>query len=234
MVLARVPGVVESPGYTVFMYSLESARLTPGRPAQIIAGSTPVAALSATIAAGFPSPAEDHAAKRVDLNEVLIRHPLSTYLMRVRGASMREAGIDDGDVVLGPVPLGMSPACAPPSWRCGWPTSPTSWSAPGPRSMGYLWPEEHHPSGLYRWRPSLPGRLRSQGSTALSSSVPCSSCGGPRALKSRTWRRRSSKSCVRGRSGHPCSRSMRWSRRFPRSLREALRSCASRRASPAP
>lgn len=49
---------------------------------------------------GFPSPAEDHATERIDLNQVLIRHPQATFLMRVRGASMREAGIDDGDVVL--------------------------------------------------------------------------------------------------------------------------------------
>lgn len=53
-----------------------------------------------TIQAGFPSPAEEHASERVDLNKVLIKHPLATFLMRVRGASMREAGIDDGDVVL--------------------------------------------------------------------------------------------------------------------------------------
>ena len=38
--------------------------------------------------------------RAVDLNKVLIKHPQATYLMRVRGASMREAGIDDGDVVL--------------------------------------------------------------------------------------------------------------------------------------
>ncbi|MCA6218941.1 translesion error-prone DNA polymerase V autoproteolytic subunit [Ideonella sp. B7] len=82
------------------MYSCESANLSPGQPAQLKLGCTPVLAIAATIAAGFPSPAEDHAAKPVDLNEVLIKHPLSTYLMRVRGASMREAGIDDGDVVL--------------------------------------------------------------------------------------------------------------------------------------
>lgn len=82
------------------MYSLQSAMLKPGQPAKVTLGSATVEALTGTIAAGFPSPAEDRAAKRVDLNEVLIKHPLSTYLMRVRGASMREAGIDDGDVVL--------------------------------------------------------------------------------------------------------------------------------------
>ena len=56
--------------------------------------------LEVAVAAGFPSPAEDHAVKRIDLNEVLIKHPQSTFLMRVRGASMCEAGIDDGDVTL--------------------------------------------------------------------------------------------------------------------------------------
>lgn len=56
--------------------------------------------IQATVQCGFPSPAEDHAVERVDLNKVLIKHPLATFLMRVRGASMREAGIDDGDVVL--------------------------------------------------------------------------------------------------------------------------------------
>lgn len=52
------------------------------------------------VAAGFPSPAEDYATQRIDLNSVLIKHPLATYLMKVRGSSMRDAGIDDGDVVV--------------------------------------------------------------------------------------------------------------------------------------
>jgi len=52
------------------------------------------------VQAGFPSPAEDHAQKRIDLNDVLIKHPQATFLLRVSGHSMREAGIDDGDVVL--------------------------------------------------------------------------------------------------------------------------------------
>lgn len=52
------------------------------------------------LSAGFPSPAEDHTSRRIDLNEVLIKHPQATFLMRVRGASMREAGIDDGDTLI--------------------------------------------------------------------------------------------------------------------------------------
>jgi DNA polymerase V len=52
------------------------------------------------VQAGFPSPAEDHGQKRIDLNDVLIKHPQATFLLRVSGHSMREAGIDDGDAVL--------------------------------------------------------------------------------------------------------------------------------------
>jgi DNA polymerase V len=53
-----------------------------------------------SIAAGFPSPAEDHAARRIDLIERLITHPQATYVMRVRGLSMEQAGIGDGDVIV--------------------------------------------------------------------------------------------------------------------------------------
>lgn len=66
----------------------------------IIAAAVPVIRLGSSVSAGFPSPADDHAVKRIDLNEVLIRHPNATFLMRVRGTSMKDAGIDDGDVVL--------------------------------------------------------------------------------------------------------------------------------------
>ena len=59
-----------------------------------------VNALPCRVAAGFPSPAEDHAIKRVDLMEQLIKHPQATFLLRVRGESMRDAGIFDNDVVL--------------------------------------------------------------------------------------------------------------------------------------
>jgi DNA polymerase V len=53
-----------------------------------------------SVQGGFPSPAEDLAVERIDLNKELIRHPDATFLMRVRGESMREAGIDDGDVIV--------------------------------------------------------------------------------------------------------------------------------------
>ena len=57
-------------------------------------------ALPASIAAGFPSPAEDHQVERIDLMQQLVKHPQATFYIRVRGESMRDAGILDGSVVL--------------------------------------------------------------------------------------------------------------------------------------
>lgn len=54
----------------------------------------------AAVRAGFPSPAEDFAVNRLDLTQLLITHPQATFLLRVAGYSMREAGIDDGDTLV--------------------------------------------------------------------------------------------------------------------------------------
>jgi len=47
--------------------------------------------------AGFPSPAQDLAVNRIDIGEILVKHPTATYYMCVKGNSMAEAGIEDGD-----------------------------------------------------------------------------------------------------------------------------------------
>ncbi len=52
------------------------------------------------ISAGFPSPAEDYIELKLDLNEHLIKHPTSTFFVRVTGHSMKEAGIHDGDMLI--------------------------------------------------------------------------------------------------------------------------------------
>lgn len=52
------------------------------------------------LAAGFPSPADDYLEDRVDLNRELVRNPAATFLARVRGDSMRDAGLQDGDLIL--------------------------------------------------------------------------------------------------------------------------------------
>lgn len=52
------------------------------------------------LAAGFPSPATDYMEEPLDLNTFLVRHKAATYAFAVKGQSMRDAGIHDGDKVL--------------------------------------------------------------------------------------------------------------------------------------
>ena len=52
------------------------------------------------VAAGFPSPADDYVEVGIDLNDQLIRHPTSTFFLRVSGESMLGAGIHDGDLLV--------------------------------------------------------------------------------------------------------------------------------------
>lgn len=59
-----------------------------------------VQAVTGSVAAGFPSPAEDHQVDRIDLMRQLVRHPQATFFIRISGDSMRDAGILDGSVVL--------------------------------------------------------------------------------------------------------------------------------------
>jgi DNA polymerase V len=52
------------------------------------------------ISAGFPSPALDFANSTIDLNKYLIKNPSSTFYGRVRGNSLKDAGIDDNDILI--------------------------------------------------------------------------------------------------------------------------------------
>lgn len=52
------------------------------------------------IAAGFPSPAQDYIDLKIDLNKELITNPSSTFYGRVKGSSMQDAGIVDGDILV--------------------------------------------------------------------------------------------------------------------------------------
>lgn len=76
------------------------ASLAPGEAAFVASGPAFIADLLAKVQAGFPSPAEDLGAKRVDLTKELIEHPQATFLLRASGESMRDAGIHDGDVLV--------------------------------------------------------------------------------------------------------------------------------------
>ena len=51
------------------------------------------------ISAGFPSPGDDYIDQKLDLNE-LVKHPNSTFLVKVEGDSMTGAGMNSGDILI--------------------------------------------------------------------------------------------------------------------------------------
>ncbi|MHA7158526.1 LexA family protein [Glutamicibacter endophyticus] len=61
------------------------------------AGHRPVAAVAAM---GFPSPARDYFDGGLDLNRLLVRDRVSTFILRVEGQAMVSAGIFDGDEII--------------------------------------------------------------------------------------------------------------------------------------
>jgi len=52
------------------------------------------------ISAGFPSPADDYIDLKIDFNKLLIKNPAATFCVRVNGVSMKDAGINNGDILV--------------------------------------------------------------------------------------------------------------------------------------
>lgn len=52
------------------------------------------------VVAGFPSPADDNIEDTIDLNEHFIRKPDTSFLVKVQGDSMKNAGIHQGDMLV--------------------------------------------------------------------------------------------------------------------------------------
>ena len=81
--------------YTVVMYSLP-----PWTPVAAEPGALALPMAGATVKGGFPSPAEDFAVDRLDLNSILITHPQAMFYIGVSGNSMEGAGIFDRDLLV--------------------------------------------------------------------------------------------------------------------------------------
>lgn len=52
------------------------------------------------VKAGFPSPAEEELIDTISLDDFLIKNKEATYMLKVSGDSMKDAGIVEGDIVL--------------------------------------------------------------------------------------------------------------------------------------
>ena len=52
------------------------------------------------ISAGFPSPADDFLDLSIDLNKEFVKNKMATFFARVKGDSMKDVGIDEGDLLI--------------------------------------------------------------------------------------------------------------------------------------
>lgn len=77
------------------MGDLEAAYLPP---LKLSAKTCPI--FSTKVSAGFPSPADDHQEKMLDLNAYLINNQPCTFFLIVSGDSMTGAGILHGDLLV--------------------------------------------------------------------------------------------------------------------------------------
>ena len=71
----------------------EAGKLVPGRSVRAVP-------MLGTVMAGFPSPAEEELTDTMSLDEYLIANKEATYILKVSGESMMEAGILPGDLLL--------------------------------------------------------------------------------------------------------------------------------------
>ena len=62
--------------------------------------SSPLPLYSSPAAAGFPSPASDYVEERLSTDSYLVKNPIATFFVKVKGDSMIDAGINNGDVLI--------------------------------------------------------------------------------------------------------------------------------------
>ena len=62
--------------------------------------TTKVPIFTEKVHVGWPSPADDYVERSIDLNEFLISNTAATYLVRAKGDSMLNVGINDGAVLI--------------------------------------------------------------------------------------------------------------------------------------
>jgi DNA polymerase V len=77
---------------TLTITSISSVAPGVGTAAALLYASSP--------AAGFPAPGDDLVEKSLNVHDLLVTHPASTFFVRVEGDSMEGAGIFSGDILV--------------------------------------------------------------------------------------------------------------------------------------
>lgn len=86
------------PDVTEIGLSVQSRALGYGIQNNVVKLEIPL--FSSTVAAGYPSPAEDHVEDTLDLNDYMVQRPDSTFMLRVEGESMKNVGILPNDILI--------------------------------------------------------------------------------------------------------------------------------------
>jgi DNA polymerase V len=66
----------------------------------VASSDTKIPLYSSRPQAGFPAPGDDYIEKVLDINDLVVKHPASTFFVRVEGDSMEGAGIFSNDVLV--------------------------------------------------------------------------------------------------------------------------------------
>ncbi len=64
------------------------------------AGNNQVPLYTSRPQAGFPAPGDDQIERILDINDLVVHNPASTFFVRVEGDSMEDVGIFSGDVLV--------------------------------------------------------------------------------------------------------------------------------------
>lgn len=69
-------------------------------PSSVILGRGTIPLYASSPAAGFPAPGDDMVEKSLNVHDLLVKHPSSTFFVRVQGDSMEGVGIFSGDILV--------------------------------------------------------------------------------------------------------------------------------------
>ncbi|HYF03706.1 MAG TPA: translesion error-prone DNA polymerase V autoproteolytic subunit [Patescibacteria group bacterium] len=55
---------------------------------------------SMSVSAGLPTAADDDIETKLDLNEYIVKHPATTFFVKVHGEDLKDAGVFSGDLLV--------------------------------------------------------------------------------------------------------------------------------------
>lgn len=82
------------------MHKADTVVTEVARPAAVKVGAQKHDFFSSRPQAGFPAPGDADVERVLDINDLVVKHPASTFFVRVSGDSMEGVGIFEGDVLV--------------------------------------------------------------------------------------------------------------------------------------